>query len=68
MNKTDARNRRKKTPRVFMPFLPAWVYLIDNSSNLSPVRGWPWLEMTGYRGIIESSTAPRKRSSAEESF
>lgn len=43
MKKTDARNRRKKNPRVFVPFLPAWVYLLDETSRVGPVRNWPWL-------------------------
>ena len=36
MKKTDTRNRRKKNQQAFMPFLPAWVHLIDNTSR--PVR------------------------------
>jgi hypothetical protein len=43
MKKTDAKNRRKRNPRVFVPFLPAWVYLIDDTSRLGAVRAWPWL-------------------------
>jgi len=33
MKKTNTRNRRKKNQQAFMPFLPAWVYLIDNTSR-----------------------------------
>jgi len=31
MKKTDTRNRRKKNQQALMPFLPAWVHLIDNT-------------------------------------
>ena len=33
MKKTNARNRRKKSQQIFVPFLPAWVYLIDHASG-----------------------------------
>jgi len=33
MKKTDTRNRRKKNQQALMPFLPAWVHLIDNTSG-----------------------------------
>ena len=33
MKKTGTKNRRKKNQQVFLPFLPAWVYLIDNTSR-----------------------------------
>ncbi len=33
MKKTGTKNRRKKNQQVFLPFLPAWVYLIDNASR-----------------------------------
>ena len=59
MKKTDTRTRRKKTPKVFMPFLPAWVYLIDDSSKVGPVRAWPWLN-TGNAPELLKRVAPQK--------
>jgi hypothetical protein len=59
MKKTDARGRRKKTPKVFMPFLPAWVYLIDDSPRIGPVRAWPWLN-TGAAAESLKRDSPRK--------
>ena len=44
MKKTVERNRRQKSPRAFLPFLPAWVYLIDGSSKVGGARAWPWLD------------------------